>query len=69
MAAQSMADLAKTSGGWAGQQGQAVGDMMQYGRERAADAAKRGAGMFDVINKGIGDFGDWWGSRKKKPGG
>jgi hypothetical protein len=63
MAAQSMADLAKTSGGWAGQQGQAVENMLEQEKWRKEQAAKRGAGMFDVINKGIGNFGDWWGSR------
>lgn len=66
-AAQTMADMARTTGGWAGQQGGAVEDMLKYGQERSKESAARGASMFDVINRGIGGFGSWLKNRPQKP--
>jgi hypothetical protein len=63
-AAQGMLDIGKTVGSWAGQQGQGMAGMAEQGRLSAEDQAKKGAGFFDVMNRGINTFGDWWNQRR-----
>lgn len=69
MAAQGMERLAGQSGGWAASQKGAPESMLEQDRFRKEQAAKRGAGMFDMLEGGLKGFGDWWKGRGSKSGG
>lgn len=51
MAAQQMGELARMRGGWAAQQGQAVGSLFDAARQAQQDRAGAGYGFFNVMNQ------------------
>lgn len=66
MAAGVMQDAAKTTGGWGSANLGAAGSILDNERWRRQQEAERGAGFFNILNRGIDQFGDWLGSRKPK---
>ena len=65
-AAQSMADMARTTGGWAQQQGGAVGDMMDYAQKAAQNQRQQGAAAYQSLGNVMGKFGDKYGGKMGK---
>lgn len=64
MAAQSMMDMAKTSGGWAANQGQGLRDYTDMAAKKREREAAQGAAAYDSLRSTIGGLKDWWGDRK-----
>jgi len=64
MAAQSMLDMSRTTGGWAQQQGGAVQDYMNQMNKNKQGDKEQGASFFDSMQGTIGGLKDWYGNRK-----
>lgn len=68
-AAQAGLELAGQYGNWGGANNQGARSMFDAAsRQRELDA-ERGGSFFKILNEGMGQFGDWWGNRKKGGGG
>jgi hypothetical protein len=66
MAAQSMMDMAKTTGGWAAQQGTGLDSYIEQMNRRRAEEAQRGAAAFDSLTGVMGKLGEKYGSKLGK---
>jgi hypothetical protein len=68
-AAAQMLDMARTTGGWAGEGARAAADMTAQERWQQEQDAKRGAALADALGSGMKAVGDWWGARDTKKSG